>query len=104
MMPAGRFCRFDFLTVNPLFQRGIADSQNIGGFAWRQESLHVFVLATRVYDFVGKANTTLVAFGWKRPGPLVSQRLSRFQREGNAFLGLLLTAQRHKRFPPQIDT
>src|SRR5438132_1177887 len=40
MMTAGRFHRSNLSMVDPLLQGGIADAQNICGFAWRQKLLH----------------------------------------------------------------
>jgi hypothetical protein len=35
MVASGRFGSLDFVVVDPLLQRGIADAKDIGGFARR---------------------------------------------------------------------
>ena len=40
VVAAGGFRSFEFAAVDPLFQRGIADAEDVGGFAWGEESLH----------------------------------------------------------------
>ena len=37
VVAAGGFYRANFLLVDPLFQRGIADAEDLGGVAWREE-------------------------------------------------------------------
>src|ERR1700742_691241 len=39
MMSAGSFDRFEFVAIDPLLQRRVADSENIRRFAWCQKSL-----------------------------------------------------------------
>ena len=37
MVATGSFDGMHFLLINPLFQRGIADTQNVRGVAWQKE-------------------------------------------------------------------
>ena len=40
MMAAGSFGGFEFAAVDPLFEGGIADAKDVGGFARGEETLH----------------------------------------------------------------
>ena len=39
-MAAGSFDGFEFAAIDPLFESGIADAEDVGGFAWWEETLH----------------------------------------------------------------
>ncbi len=40
MVTARGFGGFELAAIDPLFQRGVADTEDVGGFAWGEESLH----------------------------------------------------------------
>ena len=40
VVAAGSFGGFEFAAIDPLFESGIADTENVGGFAWSEETLH----------------------------------------------------------------
>ena len=42
MMATGSLGGFEFAAVDPLFESGIADAEDVGGFAWWEETLHGF--------------------------------------------------------------
>jgi len=44
VVAAGSLGGFEFAAVDPLFEGGIADAENVCGFAWSEESLHEFHL------------------------------------------------------------
>ena len=51
-MAAGSFGGFEFAAVDPLFERGIADPEDVGGFARGEETLHVFYLLLILDDLI----------------------------------------------------
>jgi len=40
VVASGSFGGFEFAAVDPLFQRGVADAEDVGGFAGGEKSLH----------------------------------------------------------------
>jgi len=58
MMAAGRFGGFEFAAVDPLFESGIADSEDVGSFARGEEALHSSP-KTILDDLIWRSNTDL---------------------------------------------
>jgi hypothetical protein len=55
MMAAWSFGGFEFAAIDPLFERGIADAENVGGFARGEKTLHGFTLQRLWMNLVGWA-------------------------------------------------
>jgi hypothetical protein len=68
VVAAGGLGGFEFAAVDPLLQRGVADAEDVGSFAWGKESLHgisvvsgpVQIISLFQYDFIQVCKTFLL--------------------------------------------
>src|SRR5258708_28563109 len=102
MVASRCFYRLDLSVIDPLFQVGIADAENVGGFPGRQELLHDRPPAN-LQNTAFIAASSIRLYTIRRLVVLIAQGFSGFQRMRDPLLCFLFAAEGDEGFAFEVE-